>query len=113
MGLPRRRISAAKIASDEELTLRARRYVRIRDLLASPAWKEDLLPYLKSELAGVGRDTTWRPGAGLPQIESIALGCAYQGGKEDALLEVGAKIQSWHDEGLRAKETLEKREVKP
>lgn len=110
MGLPRRKVSAAKKVTDEELTLRVRRFFRVRDLLESPAWKEDLLPFLEGELKVVGRNTTWHPGSGLPKLESIALGCAYQGGREDALVEVGARVQSWYDEGKRAKEALERRE---
>lgn len=102
-----------KKLSDEELTIRVRRYFRVREMLDSPAWKEDVLPFLEKELAAVGSNTTWRPGSGLPQLEAIALGCAYQGGAEDALKKFLFRVKTWMVEGVKAREELDKKEKRP
>ena len=96
----------------EDLRKEAVRGVRAREFLESPIWKEHFAPFLKKREVELGVGALWRPGD-KNTIDAVALGCAFNGGRQAQIVDVLEELDVWVKTGEYASEELKKREAEP
>jgi len=81
---------------------------RARSLLGSGCWKSDVEPYLMVRCADLQRGSGWKPATGVFSVDAVAMGAAYNGGREDECLNLRNVLTIWVEQGRNAAEKLKK-----
>ena len=106
------------MTADEFAKLEARlqpvmaRGERARSLLGSGCWKSDVEPYLMVRCADLQRGSGWKPSTGVFSVDAVAMGAAYNGGREDECLNLRNVLNIWVEQGRLAGEELKKEQEK-
>jgi hypothetical protein len=80
---------------------------RAKEILSCPCWKKDIEPYIQGRIIDLSRGSSWRPG-GSSTTDLTAMGCAYNGGREDECNNLSNILLIWIKQGEIAAEKLEK-----
>jgi len=81
---------------------------RARSLLGSGCWKSDVEPYLMVRCADLQRGSGWKPSTGVFSVDAVAMGAAYNGGREDECLNLRNTLNIWVEQGRQAADKLKK-----
>ena len=81
---------------------------RARSLLGSGCWKSDVEPYLMVRCADLQRGSGWKPATGVFSVDAVAMGAAYNGGREDECLNLRNMLNKWAEQGRVAAAKLQK-----
>lgn len=111
MSAPRRRI-LEKVEPPNRADLyrvRARGFQTDR-MMQSSYWLKYLKPLFDDKMQTALKDRQWRPETGLSKCEAIALGCARQSGKHDALQDFLSTLREWISKGQKVGEKISKME---
>jgi len=85
---------------------------RARELLGSKVWVADVLPYLDKRVVDLSRGSSWKPGTGVFNTDAVALGAAFNGGREEECLNLSNQLDIWVEQGCIAAEKLNKERAK-
>ena len=84
---------------------------RAKALLDSGCWKSDVEPYLMVRSADLQRGSGWKPSSGVFSVDAVAMGAAYNGGREDECLNLRNTLNIWVEQGhLAALKLLKEQE---
>lgn len=91
--------------SKDGLRSRITRAERLRALVNAPGWQKDMLPYLANLIIELGTGGLWNPN-NKAEIDAVALGCAFNGGRVEQINDVTRKLDIWIEQGVDASSEL-------
>lgn len=91
---------------EQHLQAETAKGARAREILHSGGWMQDVVPYLLVREAELSKGSSWKPG-GPATAELVAMGCAYNGGRQDECLNLRNVLEIWAEQGRVAAEKLE------
>ena len=94
-------------AEINELQRDAARGARALAVVQTDCFKVDLKAYIEKRKIDVSEGSVWRPGC-LPEIGAVALGCAYNGGRQDECQNMVNIFEIWVEQGKSAAEKINK-----
>lgn len=97
---------------DEDLRIRSARAARLRRFQASDFYMRDFHPWLQQQKREIEKGSLWHPEQGMSNCEAVALGCAYNGGREKAIKSLEKLFELIKEQGERAVAELNRREAK-
>ena len=95
-----------KAALGRDLLARQERYGRLLALKQTPFWKEDIEPFLDHEERATEKGSLWSPEKGIPTVDAVALGSAFNGGRNDEITRFRGFLIRCEHEGKAAMEKL-------
>jgi hypothetical protein len=84
---------------------------RARYILQTTGWNHDVKPYLAMREAELSKGSSWKPG-GSTDIGAIAIGAAYNGGRQDECFNLQNQLLIWEEQGNIAQKKLEQERKK-
>ena len=94
------------MTKDDELRQEASRGERVKALLQSPCWQQDVMPYIQKMCSKLGVGALWKP-TDSASVDMVALGCAFNGGRDEGLKDINSKLNIWIEQGEVASKKLE------
>lgn len=85
---------------------------RARALLGSAVWATDVVPYLNKRSVDLSHGSSWKPSTGVFNTDAVALGAAFNGGREEECMNLPTVLGIWVEQGLGAAEKLSKERAK-
>ncbi len=71
-----------------------------------------MVPYLTKRSVDLSRGSSWKPGTGVFNTDAVALGAAYNGGREEECMNLATVLGIWVEQGRSAAEKLAKERAK-
>lgn len=81
---------------------------RLRNIQQSSGW-QDILAYLDGLKVELAVGALWKP-QHRPEIDVVAMGCAFNGGRVEQIDDLKRKLDTWIEQGMVATQQLEKLE---
>ena len=85
---------------------------RAKAIRHSAAWCTDIVPYLEKRKGDLSHGSSWKPASGIFNVDAVALGSAYNGGREEECGQLSAQLEIWIEQGRIAAENLAKEQAK-
>ena len=96
---------------EQELLAAIAKGTRAHALLVSECWTKDIVGYLTTRENDLSKGSSWKPG-GSADVGTVAMGCAYNGGRQDECINLWNQLTIWEDQGQVAAVKLEQERKK-
>lgn len=96
------------LVKEQALMVEISRGERAKVVLSSACWKTDVEPYLERRASELTRGSSWKPGSNIFSVDAVALGAAYNGGREEECFNLSNILNIWVEQGKVAHDKLVK-----